>query len=156
MTTGLTKFPRFRTRRAIRQYVESELDGLSRRWPDLHVAFGTGDAFDVPPPGSRCWIVRSAKWDKTGHLLDRHYLLEARPSTKEFIVWFGALRGFRWKPTDPRPWMRTAVHIPFPRRGDERQYCGIGAVVRLMLERQEQPDSSGWDPAVYPMNGSRY
>jgi hypothetical protein len=104
----------FCSRAELRRYVEAELKhtGLRDR-PELSIAFQNPRYLvDAPPAHPLWWTIESARMDRTGHLISRHYLLEARYNEREFVIWFGTLIGF--KGSSPRNVIRPAVHLISP------------------------------------------
>jgi hypothetical protein len=166
----------------LRAYVEHELDRTLRAdRPDLTVVF-QGEAQPLVPVSQPLWwSISSPKMDPSELLLGRHYLLEARLSERQFVIWFGGLCGFSG--TTPRDVMLPAVHIPFPWAHDQwllrspfawakevvRVFASkpsssavkppdaysLGEVLRFML-RHEATSSAVFDPVVFPMSGCRY
>ena len=136
-------------------YVESELGRTIRAdRPELYVEFKPPEYSGVADSHLLRWAISSPHMDRSEHLLDRHYLLEARLVEGEFVIWFGKLSGFPLGGGTTRDAILPAVHVPFA-RVDKRPAYGLGAVLLWMLEHEVEA-SAVWDPMVYPMNGARY
>ena len=145
----------FSSRAELRRYVEAELKHTAiRDRPDLSIAFQNSRSLLNPPPlHPLWWTIESTKMDQSKHLIGRHYLLEARYDEREFVIWFGALTGFRG--SSPRDVIRPAVHLIFPEQGVGPADHSLGSVISWMLEHEDRANAS-WDPMVYPLSGGRY
>jgi len=147
----------------LRQYVEAELDSSVRiDHPELQVIFGAQERGVVHRPTSitaLCWSIESPRMDRSQHLLGRNYVLEARLSEGQFVIWFGSVHGFPLGGGMTRDVILPAVHVPFSlidrgSRPTKADYS-LGGVLSWMLEHAEcSPDP--WDLVAYPMNGHRY
>ncbi len=150
---------RFSSDDELRGYVESELERTVRtEHPDLRVDFGPREFTVVPRFTPLCWLIESARTDHTMTLRDRHYLLEARRSEGQFVIWFGGMHGFTTGDGTTRDVILPAVHVPFSllHHGARPTHSGygVGAVLSWMLAHAQSP-AGEWDPMVYPMNGHR-
>jgi hypothetical protein len=140
----------------LRAYVESELMGkVIARWPELTLRHRDASGLlHVPPPNHALWwVLSSPRMDPTGHLLSRHYLIEASPKEREFLIWFGELTGV--VRDSPRDVMRPAIHVRFEPPSRSGSYS-LGAVVQLMLEHEYTAIAEQRSPLTFPMNGGRY
>ena len=147
----------FHSQEDLRRYVESELD-LSIRMvrPELRVDFGAREFTVVPRIASLCWLIEQPRGARSERMSDRHYLLEARYASGEFVIWFGGVHGTRSTGASTRDVILPAVHVPFSlidraSRPVHATYA-LASVLRWMLDHSDRAPGDG-DPLVYPMNG---
>ncbi len=110
-------------------YVESELGRTIRAdRPKLYVEFKPPEYSGVADSHLLRWAISSPHMDRSEHLLDRHYLLEARLVEGEFVIWFGKLSGFPLGGGTTRDAILPAVHVPLHASTSDRltasvRYC---------------------------------
>ena len=92
---------------ALREYVESELDrSVRKEHPDLLVEFV--DSVTDEMPQDLCWYIIRPE-GRIGR--NESSAVEARPARKEFLIWYGVQAGgAAWS----SPALSRCVHVHFP------------------------------------------